>query len=94
MEFIREPGGEVWSADAPNWTIDSGPPLKVAIALDAIKWRTWRGLRHIVGQQYGVLGPGLILAQHIFQGLKREAYVRDDSLGACPGNGERLVCES
>jgi hypothetical protein len=80
VEFIKEPGGEVWVAEAPNWESDSGQPLKIAIALDAIGLRARRGFRHMIGQQYGVLGPGLILAEHVFQGLKREAYVRDDSL--------------
>ena len=80
MELIKEPGGEVWVAEAPNWIVDSAPPLKIAITLDAITLRALRGFRHMIGQLYGVLGPGLILAQHVFQGLKREAYVRDDSL--------------
>ena len=80
MEFIREPGGEVWAAEAPNWTGDSRQILKIAITSDAIKRRAQHGFRHMVGQLYGVLGPGLILAHHVFQGLKREAYVRDDSL--------------
>jgi hypothetical protein len=80
VEFIKEPGGEVWITEAPNWLADSSSPLKIAISLDAIRLRARRGFRHMVGQMYGVLGPGLILAQHVFQGLKREAYVRDDSL--------------
>jgi hypothetical protein len=52
----KEPGGEVWVAEAPNWTIDSGSPLKIAIAQDAIKWRAQHGFRQMIGQQYGVLG--------------------------------------
>jgi hypothetical protein len=80
VEFAREPGGEVWVTDAPNWTGDSREILKIAISLDAIKLRAQHGFRHMVGQLYGVLGPGLIFAQHVFQRLKREAYVRDDSL--------------
>jgi hypothetical protein len=80
VEFIKEPGGEVWVAEAPNWVADSGPLLKIAVTPDAIRQRAHRSFRYMVGQQYGVLGPGLIFAQHVFQGLKREAYVRDDSL--------------
>jgi hypothetical protein len=82
VEFIKEPGGEVWIAEAPNWVDDSEPPLKIAVTLDAIRLRGARGFRHLIGQMYGVLGPGLILAEHVFQGLKREAYVRDDSHAA------------
>ena len=32
----------------------------------------------MIGQMYGVVGPGLIMAQHVFQGLKRDMLVRDD----------------
>lgn len=82
MEFIKEPGGEIWIAEAPNWLGDSADPLKIGITLDAIRLRAKRGFRHMIGQMYGVLGPGLIFAQHVFQGLKREAFVRDDSRAA------------
>lgn len=78
LEFVREPGGAIWVAEAPDW-INSSSPLKIGISQDAIKIRVQRGLRHMVGQLYGVLGPGLILAQHVFQGLKRDMYVRNDS---------------
>jgi hypothetical protein len=78
LELIKEPGGATWVAEAPDW-IHSGAPLKIGIAQGAIKLRADRGLRHMVGQLFGVLGPGLVMAQHVFQGLKRDMYVRNDS---------------
>jgi hypothetical protein len=78
LALLKEPGGVVWVAEAPNW-IGSGSPLKIGISQDAMKGQIGRGLRHMVGQLYGVIGPGLIMAQHVFQGLKRDMYVRNDS---------------
>ena len=53
--------------------------LKIGITNDAIATRASRGLSWQVGQMYGVLGPGLIFAKHVFQGLKRGMYVRNDT---------------
>jgi len=79
LEFIQQPGGVVWIAEAPNWLDAKGEPLKIGIAQDAIRGLADRGFRTKVGQLYGVVGPGLIFAEHVYQGLKRDMYVRGDS---------------
>lgn len=79
LELIQEAGGQVWAAEASDWDKGGPEPLKIGISLDAIQQRARRGLRHMVGQLYGVLGPGLILAEYVFQGLKRDMLVRGDS---------------
>lgn len=79
LEIAQEKGGPVWVAEAPDWTGEVGKPLLIGITPDAVKLRTGRGLRHMTGQLYGVLGPGLIMAEHVFRGLKRDMRVRDDN---------------
>lgn len=78
LELAKEPGGTIWVAEAPDW-VEQGHPIKIGISQDAIRQHAGRGLRHIIGQLYGVLGPGLILAEYVFQGLKRDMLLRGDS---------------
>lgn len=78
LYLVNEHGGTIWVAEAPDWT-GSGHPLRIGISQEAVSTHAGRGLRHMVGQLYGVLGPGLILAEHVFQGLKRDMLVRGDS---------------
>ena len=78
LELIKQPGGSVWVAEAPNW-VDGGTPFLIGIMPDAIRNVAKRGFRNALGQLYGVLGPGLIMTRHVFQGLKRDMLVRNDS---------------
>lgn len=41
-----------------------------------------QGVRWYLGQMFGVMGPGLILARHVFKGLRREMFVGDDKRAA------------
>lgn len=84
LELIEQPGGRVWAADAPDWTnpkwgTHGVDPLKIGITPDAIQTFAGRGLRHMVGQMFGVVGPGLIFTQNVFKGLNRGMLVRDDN---------------
>jgi len=79
LELIKELGGAIWVAEAPDWVNGGTQPLRIGIAQDDIQLRAGRGLRYMVGQLYGVLGPGLIFAEHVYRGLKRDMLVRGDS---------------
>ena len=69
----------VWATDAPDWTgRNPRGTLTIAVTEKARSARTERGLRYAIGQMYGVVGTGLIHAQHVFQGLKRDMLVGDD----------------
>lgn len=69
--------------DAINWTGDGlGDSKKIGISPEAIIARADRGLRRQIGQMYGVVGPGLIMAQHVFRGLRRGMLVRGDDEAA------------
>lgn len=81
LQLLVQPGGSIWTATAINWTGGSDP-LKIGITPEAIKARASRGLRHVIGQMYGIVGTGLIHAQHVFQGLKRDMLVGDDDNAA------------
>jgi hypothetical protein len=79
VELLRQRGGHVWVADAPNWTDDrTKTHLTIAVSFQGIRSRADRGIRWALGQMYGVLAPGLILAEYVFEGLRRDMYVRED----------------
>jgi len=78
VELLKQPGSHVWVADAPDWTGSSKSHLRIAVYLPTIVGRAERGLSWQLGQMYGVVGTGLIMTRHVFQGLKRDMYVRDD----------------
>lgn len=81
LEFEQYPTKGLWVTEAPNW--DGGAGLyKVAVSPEAIKERADRGLRAQLGQMYGVLGHGLISVQHVFEGLRRDMYVKNDKQAA------------
>lgn len=82
LGFLVQPGGTIRVADAPDWINGSGTPLKIGITDDAIRWGARVGMRVRIGQLYGVVGRSLIFAEHIYQGLKRDMYVRDDGQAA------------
>ena len=82
LEMLEQPGGAIRVADAPDWINGSGTPLKIGITDDAIRWGARVGMRVRIGQLYDVVGRSLILAEHIYQGLKRDMYVRDDGQAA------------
>jgi len=56
-----------------------GDALKIGISQDAIQRGAGRGFLVAIGQLYGIVGPSLIFAEHVFRGLKRDMYVRGDS---------------
>ena len=77
LRLLKQPGGHVWVADAPNWPgLPGRDHVIIAVAKQGIEERAGRGHSWQLGQMYGVVGPGLIFAEHVFQGLRREMYVR------------------
>jgi hypothetical protein len=79
VELLKQPGAHVWVADAPNWTDDrTRTHLTIAVSLEGIQSRADRGISWALGQMYGVLATGLILAEHVFEGLRRDMFVRED----------------
>lgn len=82
MNLQKQPGGHVWVAEAPNWTGSDAPHLNIGIHPQTIIFDAGHGLSWKLGQMYGVLGPGLIMAQHVFRGLKRRMYVGEDKNAA------------
>jgi hypothetical protein len=78
---VQTPTGPAWAtADAPDWTGRSpaGSAVKIAITKSRIAALASRGQRTILGQWYGIVQPGLILTQHVFEGLKRGMLVDHD----------------
>lgn len=83
MDLLSQPGGHVFIADAPNWNNAPGKNhLTIGIWPPAISARAARGQSWLLGQLYGVVAPGLIFARHVFQGLKREMFVGDNTTAA------------
>ena len=82
MELLKQPGGHIWIADAPNWTGDARPHLTIGISPQAVQRASLLGLRWTLGQMYGIVATGLIFAEHVFQGLRRDMYVRHDKEAA------------
>ena len=76
MEFLRQPGGYVYVAEAPIWdrsnpTLIRNDHLVLGITKETLTTIASRGLSTPIGQLYGVVAPGLIHALHLFRGLKR-----------------------
>lgn len=82
MEPIKQSGGVVWVAEAADWVNNSSGHLNIGITLKGIRARGERGQRFLLGQMYGVVGTGMIMAEHVFQGLKRDMLVREDEQAA------------
>ena len=79
MHFFKQPGGNVWIAEAPNWTDRPDTDhLKVGITTTSMSAIADRGQSWMLGQLYGVVCTGLIFTEHVFVGLKRSMYVKDD----------------
>ncbi|WP_223478394.1 hypothetical protein [Oricola indica] len=79
LTFLSQPGGNIWAAEAPDWTNSEREVLKIGITGEAIEARaSARGQTWQVGQMYGVVGTGMIFTQHVFRGLKRDMFVGDD----------------
>jgi hypothetical protein len=73
----------VWLGEAPDWVSGSKTGhLNVAMAMPQIRRLAERGQSWALGQMYGVVGPGLIFARHLFRGLRRDMYVQDDKNAA------------
>lgn len=65
--------------DAPNYCGAAGKDcLKIGITRKTLMAKAQMGLSFQLGQFYGVVVPGLINAQHVFAGLKRDMLVGDD----------------
>lgn len=80
MKPITQKGCTVWIAEAPNWTTpNSNGTLKLGMMPKDIEERAVRGQRVFLGQLYGIVGPGLIMAEHVYQGFKRGMHVSGNS---------------
>lgn len=77
---LMDAGGGVWCAEAVDYrSVDPHAVLKLGISKNAILNRARRGQTWALGQLYGVVAPGLIMTDHIFQGLRRPMSVNGDS---------------
>ena len=87
MKLHEQPGGHVLVAEAPVWD-NSSPTLngRNHLLLGRMPYAVLRdtdlGFTWYLGQLYGVVCPGLIFAQHLFEGLKRDMMVEDDENAA------------
>ena len=76
----KQPAGTIWVAEAIDWTGNAASDhLKIGFTPQSIKDRAERGQRTKIGQMYGVVGTGMIMAEHVFKGLRRGMLVGDDS---------------
>jgi hypothetical protein len=74
---------ETFIIDAPNWAgLPNQDTLQLGLTKGSINARSERGQRFLLGQLYGVVNPGLILAKHVFKGLKRDMRVGGDAVAA------------
>lgn len=81
LRLLSQPGGEVWVADAPNWiNCASRDSLLIGISTKGVNNRARRGDRTQIGQMFEVLGTGMILAQNVYRGLRRDMFVGEDRL--------------
>jgi hypothetical protein len=78
VKLLQQTGGHVWVAEAPDWTGSGASHLNIAVHLPTVMSRASRGLTWQLGQMYGVVGTGLIMTRHVYKGLKRDMYVRED----------------
>lgn len=79
MHLFEQPGGQVWITEAPDWDQTGNSSVKVGMSPQSLGRRIERGQRASLGQLYGIICPGLIMTQHVFQGLKRPMLVSDDN---------------
>lgn len=80
MSALKELGGDLWAAEAIDFrSPDPRAILKLGITKKAIATRASRGQSWSLGQLYGIIEPGLIMADHLFQGLRRPMSVNGNS---------------
>jgi hypothetical protein len=73
------PEGGSWHAETIDWrSSDPHTILRIGVSKKAIENRCQRGQSWALGQMYGVLQPGLIFVEHIFQGFRRPMCVSED----------------
>lgn len=87
MQLLSQPGGAVLVAQAPCWesessTLDGRDHLLLGRMPKDISRSSEQGLSWYLGQLYGVVCPGLIFAQHLFEGLRRDMRVDVDGNAA------------
>ena len=83
MRLLSQPRGSVYVAEAPVWdrqatSLRGRDHLLIGIMPDTLAKIAQRGMSVGLGQLYGVVCPGLIHAQHLYEGLKREMQVDGD----------------
>lgn len=69
---LEQPGGPVYAVDC-QYPLNGGAVRvgKVAIMPHQLGQRSDRGQKTLIGQFFGIVWPGLILARHIFLGVER-----------------------
>lgn len=79
MEFVSSPHGGYYATDCANFLSKPNVDcLRVAITNKKLLLRLGRGQRVQLGQLYGVIGPGAILASSAHRGLNRGMMVGED----------------
>ncbi len=78
MVMKKQTGGEVFTVEALDWDNQEGSIL-LGIYWPQVQARANRGLRYSLGQLYGIVEPGAIIANHIYKGLNRAMYINGDS---------------
>ncbi len=92
MKLLSHGGRHVYVADAPIWEPDS-PTLQgrdhllIGVMKKTLTAHAARGLSVYIGQLFGIVGPGLIFARHLFRGVKRPLMVGDDK----KADGDKLI---
>lgn len=80
MQLLDQPKGRVYVAEAPIWdpsctSLQGRDHLLVGITTEALRAIAARGQTWVLGQLYGIIGPGLITSQRLYKGLRRGMYV-------------------
>ena len=78
MAILEQKGGTVFTVKAHDWR-DVEQTVILGIPMQQVRTRAGRGLRHMLGQMYGIIEPEIITADHIFQGLNRAMCVNGDN---------------
>ncbi len=88
MELLKQRGGYVWIAEAPNYLGDGNSgSLNIGVSKSSVDKKFTRGNRWMLGQWYGIAQPELVSTRRIYKGLKREMYLDHNPDAA----GEKLI---
>jgi hypothetical protein len=87
VKLLDQPGGSVFVAECPVWdkscgTLNGRDHLLIGITSEALRGKSASGMSWHLGQAYGVVSTGLIMARHVFKGLNRDMTIQGNSHAA------------